>query len=1177
MEDKERILVIDDDESNRTSLSLIFRAKGYDVETAATGREAIETAQAGLFNLALIDTRLSDMQGGELLGPLREINPDMVLILVTGYASVESVVQAMNQGASAFITKPLDADEALDRVGQALERQRLVVENRQLFEAAQRELAERRRVEQELTQERYLLRTLLENIPDHIYFKDVESRFIRANRAMAEWFGMSDPSDMLGKTDSDYFAPDHARKARADEEEVMRTGQPIIGVEERETWPNDRETWVSTTKMPLYDQDGRVIGTFGVSRDIAEHKQAELRLRESERRFRMLLDNVRLVAVGLDRDGMVAYANPFLLELTGYALDEVLGRDWFDTFIPERDRENLKTVLLELLDAGSHSHYENVILTEQGTERLVAWNNTLLLDESGVPIGTMSIGEDVTERMHVERELEQRAAQLALLNEIGRQIAAELDLQSLLDRTTALVQERFDYHHVALFLVDPDRRTLAMRSRAGSYARLFPVQHRVMMGKGMVGYVGSHGQALVSNDVRDESRYVNPYPDVLPTMSELSVPITVGSEIVGVLDVQSPQVQAFGESDVLAMETLADQIAVALRNARLYAQTQRRANELAFLNSASQMMVSSFELDKVLQTSIQQATEVLGVEAGSLLLLDAASGDLVFEAAWGGGDSEGLPGQRVPSGAGIAGWVAEHRCSAVVHNVYQDERFYSRFDEATEGFVTRSILCVPLIYRDRVIGVMQALNKLEGEFTEEDQRLLEALASATAIAVENARLYNEVQRELGERMRAEQTLRRERASLAQRVAERTAELSSANAELARAARLKDEFLASMSHELRTPLNAILGLAEALQESVYGSLNDRQLQSLHRIEDSGRHLLELINEVLDISKIEAGKLELQFAPVSVESVCQASIMLVREMAQQKRLTLSSTFDSRLTGIMADERRLKQILVNLLSNACKFTPEGGKIGLDVSADAEAEAVRFCVWDTGIGIAEEDMRRLFEPFVQLDSSLSRRYGGTGLGLALVRRLTELHGGGVSVESTGIEGQGSRFTVSLPWRMVRHDRGSGVEPGQSLQSPIAQDGVTHLHDAPLILLAEDHEDNITTVVDYLQSRGYRLSVARNGLEALARAVEERPDLILMDIQMPQMDGLEAIQHIRSGEVPGMAEVPIVAVTALAMPGDRERCLAAGASAYISKPVSLSKLVELIDTQLRSGTEVES
>lgn len=239
-------------------------------------------------------------------------------------------------------------------------------------------------------------------------------------------------------------------------------------------------------------------------------------------------------------------------------------------------------------------------------------------------------------------------------------------------------------------------------------------------------------------------------------------------------------------------------------------------------------------------------------------------------------------------------------------------------------------------------------------------------------------------------------------------------LNSTNAELLRLSRLKDEFLASMSHELRTPLSAILGLTEALQEEVYGPLTTRQATSLHNIEESGRHLLELINDILDLSKIEAGKLELNIATIPLESLCQASIRFIQAQAYRKRITVSCHIDEQVASVSADERRLKQILINLLSNAVKFTHERGNIGLAVHRNDEQHAICFTVWDTGIGIAQADMDRLFEPFVQIHPHRVREQEGTGLGLVLVSRLTEMHGGWVTVEST--PSQGSRFTVAIP-----------------------------------------------------------------------------------------------------------------------------------------------------------------
>ena len=314
---------------------------------------------------------------------------------------------------------------------------------------------------------------------------------------------------------------------------------------------------------------------------------------------------------------------------------------------------------------------------------------------------------------------------------------------------------------------------------------------------------------------------------------------------------------------------------------------------------------------------------------------------------------------------------------------------------------TASILIVPLVVQGQVVGTL-GLDALEQrQFSPEEIALVQSVAAAAAQAWENSQLHAAVQQE--------------RQSLAQRVAERTAELLAANEELARAVRLKDEFLANMSHELRTPLNAVLGLSEALQEEVYGPLTQRQKKSLASIERSGRHLLDLINDILDISRIEADRLTLDRRLVTVASLCQSNLDMVKPDAGKKNVDLSIHLDGQMPTLTADERRLRQILVNLLANAIKFTPEGGKVGLDVTSDPGTKTTSFTVWDTGIGIAPEDLERIFQPFVQLDASLSRHYAGTGLGLALATRLARMHGGDVTVESQVNEG--SRFTVTIPW----------------------------------------------------------------------------------------------------------------------------------------------------------------
>ncbi|WP_062295712.1 PAS domain-containing hybrid sensor histidine kinase/response regulator [Nostoc piscinale] len=579
---------------------------------------------------------------------------------------------------------------------------------------------------------------------------------------------------------------------------------------------------------------------------------------------------------------------------------------------------------------------------------------------------------------------------------------------------------------------------------------------------------------------------------------------------------------------------------------------------------------------------------------------------------------------------------------------------------------------------------------LEYEMVCKDGTVLPVLINATAVKdADGNYLYNRATLfDIRDRKQAEEELR-----------ETNKQLLNTNIELARATRLKDEFLANMSHELRTPLNAILGMSEGLQENVFGLLNERQVKAIATIERSGRHLLELINDILDLSKIESGKLELQLSDVSVRSLCDASLTFVKQMALKKNIRLNTYIDGNINSIQVDERRLRQVLINLLSNAVKFTPEGGSVTIEVrqetteitSATNNAHLC-FHVIDTGIGIASEEIGKLFQPFVQLDSSLNRHYNGTGLGLALVQRIVTLHGGTVSVSSK--VGEGSCFTVRVPchtsehivttpitaplpshsWpaenaqvlivedsvaaadQITRYFQEMGIQPITYPQGEGAVEEVLRVQPAlvildlqlpnlsgwdvlhqlkthpqtqnipviifsvvderpkglaqgafeylvkpitreqlqatinklrnspvsaaqnlnlsseaalanPVILLVEDNQANIDTMSGYLASRGYDLIFANNGQQAIDLVKVQRPDLIVMDIQMPGMDGLEAMRRIR-GDQP-FVNIPMIALTALAMPGDRETCLAAGANEYLTKPVKLKQLVVTIQKLL--------
>ena len=405
-------------------------------------------------------------------------------------------------------------------------------------------------------------------------------------------------------------------------------------------------------------------------------------------------------------------------------------------------------------------------------------------------------------------------------------------------------------------------------------------------------------------------------------------------------------------------------------------------------------------------------------------------------------------------------------------------------------------------------------------------------------------------------------------------------LQLANEELMRATRLKDEFLANMSHELRTPLNSILGMNESLQDEVFGSINKRQLKALQTIESSSTHLLTLINDILDVAKIESGQITLNLTVTNIESLCTSSLAFIKQQALTKRVQLTARIPKDLPEIMLDERRMRQVLINLLNNAIKFTLEGGKITLEVSqVQLESSTtnltllnyLKIAVIDTGIGISAENIQKLFQPFIQIDSALNRQYNGTGLGLALVKRLVELHGG--NVELTSEVGVGSCFAIKLPIIVGSPEIEEQTDSDLSEQAQISQ-SQTKEPISPLILLAEDNEANIATFSCYLEAKGYRILLAIDGQQAIDLAKAEHPDLILMDIQMPVMDGLTAIKQICLD--PNLADIPIIALTALAMAGDRDRCLEAGANEYLSKPIKLKALADTIRNILKNRNKIQ-
>jgi two-component system, NtrC family, sensor kinase len=490
----------------------------------------------------------------------------------------------------------------------------------------------------------------------------------------------------------------------------------------------------------------------------------------------------------------------------------------------------------------------------------------------------------------------------------------------------------------------------------------------------------------------------------------VGVPMLREGSLIGVIVIWRTEVRGFTEKQIDLVTTFADQAVIAIENVRLFTELQARTaeltrsvDELTALGDVGRALSSTLDLDTVLQMIVTRASQLAGTDACSVFEYDEVAEVFRLRASSyrDPGEAETLDAigraTPIPKGQGVASRAAASRQPVQVSDITVEGSYESPIRGPLMRAGYRAILTVPLFLEERVIGALGVSRKTPGEFAPGIVRLLTTFATQSALAIQNARLFREIE-DKGRQLEA-------------------------------ASRHKSEFLANMSHELRTPLNAILGFSEVLAERMFGEVNEKQAEYLQDILASGRHLLSLINDILDLSKVEAGRLELELGRFHLPTALDNGLTLVRERATRHGITLTQTVEAGVGDVVADERKVKQILLNLLSNAVKFTPEGGRVGLTAT---EADGVvTVAVRDTGIGIAPEDQAAIFEEFRQVGREDARKQEGTGLGLTLAKKFVELHGGRIWVESH--VGQGSTFSFTLPIRLDEtgaSDQGGGEPP---------------------------------------------------------------------------------------------------------------------------------------------------
>ena len=493
-------------------------------------------------------------------------------------------------------------------------------------------------------------------------------------------------------------------------------------------------------------------------------------------------------------------------------------------------------------------------------------------------------------------------------------------------------------------------------------------------------------------DIRTDAAYPDPQRmisvELLRARTCLWVPMLKENTLIGALVTYRQEVRPFTEKQIALVETFADQAVIAIENVRLFKELEARTaaltrsvEKLTALGEVGRAVSSTLDLETVLTTIVSRAVQLSGLDGGVVFEYDEAAEEFAQRAMTdtSGTLAEARRTTRIRKGEGVLGRTAITLEPVQVPDIALPGAYEGRLREILIDSGVRAILAVPMVREGQLIGCLGVTRNQPGDFPDETIELLRTFATQSALAIQNARLFHEIEDK--------------------------------SRQLEAASRHKSEFLANMSHELRTPLNAIIGFSEVLNERMFGELNEKQEEYLKDIYSSGQHLLSLINDILDLSKIEAGRMELELADFSLPAAIDNALILVRERASRRGIRLGRTIDDRVGMIRGDERKVKQVLLNLLSNALKFTPEGGRI--DVRAAVNDGMAEISVADTGVGIAPEDQEAIFEEFRQVGTA-DKKVEGTGLGLALSRKFIELHGGRIWVQSQ--PGKGSTFSFTLP-----------------------------------------------------------------------------------------------------------------------------------------------------------------
>ncbi len=875
------------------------------------------------------------------------------------------------------------------------------------------------------------------------------------------------------------------------------------------------------------------------------------------------------------------------------------------------------------------------------------------------------------ENYQLVRDMRVQLNTLQLFNDLSQSVMAKLDLTTVLNTVVQAVTRKLGYDYAVIFLRDESDLLVPMAASAFSYP--FDVSKGVSfkLGEGLVGEVAERGMPIVVEDVEKEPRY-RPSSEnfTLRFGSAVLVPLRVEDHVVGVISAERTEKGGFPPSSTAILMALADQVSVAIENARLFQQVKHfseemerlvreRTEELAqamealraerdrvdVLYRIASELVFILDLDRVLDRALGMLCEATGADWGTLQVVNLEDGRVYDRAIVGRSDVTLPPGGRLSSfdrNSGLIGWLLRERRSTLIDDVFHDDRWIVREEEPA-----RSVLAVPILdSMETARGAIFLLSRKEAAFSENDVRMVEAAAIQLGNAINRAELYDRIRHqteEMGAMLRAQQVeaaktqailegiadgvmvadaedhvilfnaaaerifgVRREQAlglrldemlglygtqalSWIERIqawkrspesyragdylAERlmmeekvvsihlSPVISAAKEFLGTVAvfrditsevaadRAKTEFVSMVSHELRTPMTSIKGYVDLMLMGAPGALNEMQRHFLEVIRTNADRLTLLVNDLLDISRIETGKIVLHREPFDLLSVVDDVIQAIKPKVEDKGLIIGVVAPQQLPKAWGDRSRVNQIITNLVSNAYKYTPTGGRI--TVYLYVRQRELHIAVQDTGIGISPEDQQKIFDRFYRVDDPLVQAEAGTGLGLAITASLIHMHGGEISVESE--PGQGSIFTFTLP-----------IAEGEPLEDVGVAPSPLHRALESRILVVEDDREIAELIKMLLSEQGHEVVLAATGEEALRIAREEPPDLIALDLLLPDLNGMEVLEALKRDEA--TAQIPVVIVSVLM---EQERAKQLGAVAYINKPLDERALIETVERLL--------